>query len=147
MYFTLNTIDIVTLRPDNVDALTDDEEVQDDDVMIDNGLPSDVCGTAQVQINFLNREDSDDEVEDDDNAKEEQFESRAQNEKEKRMLELLKEVEECKSKHGSWIYKIPAKSQFLEPIYEEFKSIKDAKNDIVNNLSKKHPHEIFEAEC
>ena len=36
-----NAFDIVILPPDNVDLLTDDEEVQDDAV-IDNGLPSDV---------------------------------------------------------------------------------------------------------
>ena len=38
-----NAFDIVILPPDNVDLLTDDEEVQDDAV-IDNGLPSDVSG-------------------------------------------------------------------------------------------------------
>ena len=42
--------------------------------MIDNALPSDVCVTVQVQTNFLDREDHDDEVEDDDNAKEKQTE-------------------------------------------------------------------------
>ena len=31
-----NTVYMVILSPDNVDLLTDDEEVQDDDVMIDN---------------------------------------------------------------------------------------------------------------
>ena len=49
--------DIVILPPDNVDLLADDEEVQDDDVMIDNGLASDVCGKVQIQTNFLNGED------------------------------------------------------------------------------------------
>ena len=43
-----NTVDIVILPPDNVDLLTDDEEVQNDDVMIGNGFPSDVCGTVQI---------------------------------------------------------------------------------------------------
>ena len=38
-----NAFDIVILPPDNVDLLTDDEEVQDDAV-IDNGLPSGVSG-------------------------------------------------------------------------------------------------------
>ena len=32
-----NTIDIVVFRPGNVDSPTDDEEVQRDDVMINNG--------------------------------------------------------------------------------------------------------------
>ena len=34
--------------------ITDDEEVQDVDVIIDNGLISDICGTVQAQTNFLN---------------------------------------------------------------------------------------------
>ena len=65
-----NAADIVILLSDNVDWLADDEEVQDDDLMIDNGLPSDVCGTVQVQTNFSNGEDNHDQLEDDDNTKE-----------------------------------------------------------------------------
>ena len=45
---------------------------------------------------FLSEEDNDDEVQDDGNA-----ESRAHNEKEKRVLELMKYVQECKSKPKS----------------------------------------------
>ena len=56
-----NTVYMVILSPGNVDLLTDDEEVQDDDVMIDNALPSDVCGKVLVQTIFLNRENNDDE--------------------------------------------------------------------------------------
>ena len=67
-----------------------------------------------------------------------------QNEKEKRMLELLKDAEEGKSKPKSRNYKIPAESQLLGPTYKELKSIKHAKNNIVNNLSGKHPHKSFE---
>ena len=39
--------------------------------MIDNGLSSDICGTAQVQTKFLNRQNNNGEVEKDNNAKEE----------------------------------------------------------------------------
>ena len=109
-----NTACIKILPPNNAESLTNDKEVQDDDVTIDNGLPSDVCGMVQVQTNFLNGEDNDDEVKDDDNVKEEQTKSRAQNEKEKLALELLKDVEEYKSKLRSWINKIPNKNQYLE---------------------------------
>ena len=56
-----NTVYMVILSPDNVDLLTDDEEVQDDDAMIDNALPSDVCVKVLVQTIFLNRENNDDE--------------------------------------------------------------------------------------
>ena len=72
------------MPPDNVESLTDDEEAQDDDVMINNGLLNDVCGMVQVHTNFLSEEDDDDdEVEGDDNSKEEQTKSRAQNENKK----------------------------------------------------------------
>ena len=84
--------------------------------------------------------DCNEEMEDDDNAQVGQTESRAQNEKEKHVLELLKAVEECKNKPRSWMNKIPAKNQFLEQIKEESKSIKHAKNDTVNNLPAKHPN-------
>ena len=67
------------------------------------------------------------------NAKEEQTKLRAQNEKEKHVLEILKNVEECKNKPRSWINNIPAKHQFLEPIKDDSKSNKHAKNDIVSN--------------
>ena len=49
-------------------------------------------------------------MEDDDNVEEQLTELRTQNaEKKKRLLELLGDVEECKSKTGSWITKNPAK--------------------------------------
>ena len=67
------------------------------------------------------------------NAKEEQTKLRTQNEKEKHVLEILKNVEECKNKPRSWINNIPVKHQFLEPIKEDSKSNKHAKNDIVSN--------------
>ena len=83
-------------------------------------------------------------MEDDDNDKEEQTESRDQNEKEKRVLELLKDVPDCKSKSRRWMKKIPAKNQFLDPINKKLKPIQHAKNDIVNNLAEKNPHKIFD---
>ena len=64
-----NTVDILILPANNVDSLTDEEVVQDDDLMIDIELPSDVCGMVQVQTSFLNGEENDDEVEDHGNAK------------------------------------------------------------------------------
>ena len=130
----INAVDAVVLLPDNIDSLTDDEEAQDNHVMIDNGFPSDIFGTKQ---NFFGGEDNVDEAEDDGNA-----ESRAQDEKKKRVLELMKYVEECKSKPKNWINKYPAKVQLLEPINRDSKSIKHTKNDIANNLTGKRPHEI-----
>ena len=69
-----NAVNIVILPPDNVGLLTNDEEVQHDNLMINNELLCDVCGTVQVQTNFLNGKDNDDEVEYDDNANEKQTE-------------------------------------------------------------------------
>ena len=83
-------------------------------------------------------------MEDDDNAIEGQTKLRAQNEKEKRMLELLKDVKECKSKPRSWMNKVPAKNQFLRKINDESKSIKHARKDIESNLAGKDPQQIFE---
>ena len=54
-----NAVYIVILPPGNVDLLKNDEEVQDDDVMTDNGLPSDVYGMVQAQTSFLNGEGND----------------------------------------------------------------------------------------
>ena len=90
---------------------------------------------------FLGEEVNDDEVEDDGNA-----ESGAQdeNEKEERVLELMKYVEECKRKPKSWINKHAAKVQLLEAINRGSKSVKNSKNDIANNLTRKCPQEIFE---
>ena len=78
-----NALDILILPPDNNGSLVYDEELQDDDVIIDKELLSDVYGKVQVQTNFSNGEDNDDEVEDNDNPKEEQTKLRAQNEREK----------------------------------------------------------------
>ena len=82
---------------------------------------------------------NDDEVEDDGSA-----ESGAQDEKEERVLELMKYVEECKRKPKSWINKYLAKVQLLEPINKGSKSVKYSKDDIANNLTRKCPQEIFE---
>ena len=48
------------------------------------------------------------------------------------MLDLLKDVEEFKSKPKSLMNKIPVKNQFLETRNEESKPIKYTENDIVN---------------
>ena len=44
----INAVDTVILLPDNVDSLTDDKEAQDNYVMIDNGIPSDIFGKNNV---------------------------------------------------------------------------------------------------
>ena len=70
--------------------------------------------------------------------------SRTQNEKLKRGLELIKDAEECKSKHISRVNNISDNNQFVKPIYEASKSIKHAKNEIVNKLFGKHTHKIYQ---
>ena len=104
-------VEIVILPIDNVDFLTSDEEVQNYDVMMNNEIPSDVCGMVQAQTNILNGEHNNNKVEDDDNAKEEKWKW-----KRKTRVWTFKDVEECKSKPRSSMNKIPAKNQFLELI-------------------------------
>ena len=96
----VDIVDIVIFHSDNVVSLTNDKEVydDDDDVKISNWSPKDVSCMVQVQTNTLSWEDHNDEMEDANDAKEEQAKWRAQNEKEKRVLELLQVVEECSSK-------------------------------------------------
>ena len=43
---------MVRLPPENADVVTDDEEIEDNGDKIDNDLPSDVCGTIQLQTNI-----------------------------------------------------------------------------------------------
>jgi len=64
--------------------------------------------------------------------------------KEKRVLELLEEVEECKTKKWNWKNNVPAKNALLSVISEESERIKEAKSCIVENFAGKEPHEIFE---
>ena len=59
--------------------------------------------------------------------------SREQKTKRKKwVLDLLKDVEEFKSKPKSLMNKIPVKNQFLETRNEDSKPIKYTENDIVN---------------
>lgn len=83
---------------DDVDSLTNDKEVHNDDVKINNWSPKDVCGTLQVQTNILNGENHSDEKQDDNDAKEEQTEPKAG----KTRAWIIK----------SWIKKIFPKNQF-----------------------------------
>ena len=69
--------------------------------MRDNRLSSNIRGMVQVQTNFLNWQEKDIKVDDDDNDKEDQTELRDQNENKKRVLQLLKDNLERKSKPGS----------------------------------------------
>ena len=46
-----NAVDIVLLPPEHVDSITDDEEVDEDSDKF-KGMPTDVCGSAQIQTNL-----------------------------------------------------------------------------------------------
>ena len=47
-----NNIETVLLPPENIDAVTDDEEVDDNGERIDNRMPNDVSGTIEIQSNI-----------------------------------------------------------------------------------------------
>ena len=47
-----DNIDTVLLPPENMDAVTDDEELDDSGERVDNRMPNDVSGTIETQTNI-----------------------------------------------------------------------------------------------
>ena len=52
-----DNIDIVLLPPENIDAVTDDEEVDENGERVDNRMLNDVGGTIEIQTNILEIEE------------------------------------------------------------------------------------------
>ena len=46
------TIQTLLLPPENIDAVTDDEEVNGNGERVDNRMPNDVSGTIEIQTNI-----------------------------------------------------------------------------------------------
>ena len=83
------------LPPENIDAVTDDEEVDENGESVDNRMLNDVGGTIEIQTNIPEIEekeqiDNNGCIDSDTNAD--------RNKKEERVLETLEEIEECKTK-------------------------------------------------
>ena len=131
-----DNIDIVLLPPENIDAVTDDEEVDDNGERVDNRMPNDVSGTIEIQTNIPEIEEK---VQIDNNECTDSDTNAEWNEKEKRVLEILEEIKECKTKTMKRKKHVPAKDALLLAINNE-----SAKSRIVDKFAGKEPHEIFE---
>ena len=81
-----NNIDTVLLPSENIDAVTDDEEVDDNGERVDNRMLNDVSGTMEIQTNIPEIEEK---VQIDNNDSDTNAE---RNEKEERVLEILEEI-------------------------------------------------------
>ena len=111
-----DNIDIVLLPPENIDAVTNDEEVDDNGKRVDNRMPNDVSGTIETQTNIPEIEEkvhigNNECIVSDTNAE--------RNEKEERVLETLEEIEECKTKTMKWKEHVPAKNALLSAINDD----------------------------
>ena len=134
-------IDIVLVPPVNIDAVTDDEEVDDNGERIDNRMSNDVSGAVEIQTNIQEIEEK---VQIDNNECTDSDTNAERNEKEERVLEILEEIEECKTKTMKWKKHVSAKNALLTAINDESGKIKEAKSCIVDKFAGKEPHEIFE---
>ena len=136
-----DNIDIALLPPENIDAVTDDEEVDENGERVDNRMPNDVSGTIEIQTNIPEIEEKE---QIDNNGCTDSDTNAERNEKEERVLETLEEIEECKTKTIKWKEHIPAKNVLLSAINDESGKIKEAKSRIVDKFAGREPHEIFE---
>ena len=59
-------------------------------------------------------------------------------------LNYIEKVEKCKSVSRNWKEKIPANNGLLTAAIEVSKSIKEAKNNIIDKFHGKGPHKILE---
>lgn len=120
-------IDMVKLTPEKVDAVTDNEEIDDDGDKIDKGLPNDVCGKIQPKTSIPeiegNLPDADESTD---------FEK---SEKVEHVLELLEKVGKNKALSRKWKKEISVKSQLLTTVNEESKFIKETKKDITDEMA------------
>ena len=136
-----DNIGIVVLPPKNIDAVTDDEEVDDNGERVDNRMPNDVSGTIEIQTNIPEIEEK---VQIDNNECTDSDTIAERYGKEERVVEILEEIEECKTKRMKWEEHVPGKNEFLSAINDKSGKIKEAKIRIVDRSAGKESHEIFE---
>ena len=111
-----DNIDIVLLPPENIDAVTDDEEVDENGESVDNRMSNDVSGTIEIQINIPEIEEK---VQIDNNECTDSDANAEMNEKEERVPEILEEIEECKTKTMEWKEHVPVKNVLLSAINDK----------------------------
>ena len=66
------------------------------------------------------------------------------NEKEERVIKILEEIVEYKTKTMKWNEHVPAKNALFLALNDESGKIKGAKSRLVDKFAGKEPHEIFE---
>ena len=148
-----NEVDIAVLPPGKVDALTDNDDIDEDQVGRQ-GLPNDVCGNIQIQTNLGDANSANHDVdsieESSSSSKTDQpstnvlDQSSDADEKEKNVIGLLEKIENEKNKVTTWKSTLPIRNQLLEPVKGESKTVKDSKNAIMEELAGKQQHEAFE---
>ena len=135
-----DNIDIALLTPENIDTVTDNEKVDDNGERVDNKMPIDVSETTEIQRNI----EIEEKVQIDNNECADSDTNAERNEKEERILEILEEIEECKTKTIKWKEHVPAKNTLLSAIKNESRKIKESKSRIGDKFFGKEPHEILE---
>ena len=136
-----DNIDIALLPPENIDAVTDHEEFDDNGEGVDSKMPNDVSGTTEIRTNILEIEKK---VQIDKNECTDSNTNVQRNEQEERVLEILEEIEGCKTKTMKKKEHVPAKNVLLSAINNKLGKIKEAKSGFVDKFAGKEPHEIFE---
>ena len=148
-----NEVDIAVLPPGKVGALTDNDDIDEDQVGRQ-GLPNDVCGNIQIQTNLDDANSANHDV---DSIEKSSWSSKTDqpstnvldqssdaDEKEKKVIGLLEKIENEKNKVTTWKSTLPIRNQLLEPVKGESKTVNDSKNAIMEELAGKQRHEAFE---
>ena len=104
-------------------------------------MPNNISGTIEVQTNIPEIEEK---VQINNNECTDSDTNAERNEKEERFIEILKEIERCKTNKMKWKEHAPAKNGLLSAINNEAGNRKEAKSRIVDNFAGKKPHEICE---
>ena len=123
---------------DNIDIvlLPDDEEVDGNVERVDNRMPNDVSGKIEIQSNIPELEEK---VQINHNECTDSDTNAERNEKEERVLEILEEIEKCKTKIMKWKEHVPAKNVLPLAINDESGKIKEAKSCIVDEFAGREP--------
>ena len=90
------TIQTLLLPPENIDAVTDDEELNGNGERVDNRMPNDVSGTIEIQTNIPEIEEK---VQIDNNECTDSDTNAKRNEKEERVIEILEKIEDAKQRN------------------------------------------------
>ena len=129
-----DNINIALLPPENTDAVTDDEEFDDNGERVDNRMPNDVSRLIEIQTNIPEIKEK---VLIDNNECTDSDTNTERNEKEEHVLEISEEIEECKLKTMKWKEHVPSKNTLLLDINNESGNIKEAKSRIVDKFAGK----------